>query len=171
MNQRHPGLFIEPMTTDHLDAVLAIERAASAHPWTRGILIDELSNIDTRTYCVGKIDDVVVAFAGALHQVGEAHITNVAVAQEWRRQGIACALMIDLMSAVITKGITAATLEVRTSNVGAQRLYHRFGFVPAGVRPRYYADGEGAVIMWADDVATPEYAQRLARLTTESASI
>jgi [ribosomal protein S18]-alanine N-acetyltransferase len=164
------ALRIEPMTVDHLDAVLAIEQAASPHPWTRGILIDELNNPDTRTYRVAMVDSVVIGFAGALDQAGEAHITNVAVADEWRRRGIARVLMIELMSAAVAKGITAATLEVRTSNVVAQRLYHRFGFVPAGVRPGYYADGEGAVIMWAEDIATPEYGERLNRLANETAS-
>jgi [ribosomal protein S18]-alanine N-acetyltransferase len=154
---------IEPMTLDHVDAVLVIERAAAPHPWTRGILLDELNHTDTRTYKVAVNDGVVVGFGGVLYQVGEAHITNVAVAPEWRRNGIARALMVSLMNAAISGGATVATLEVRTSNLGAQRLYHQFGFIPAGVRPGYYADGEGAVIMWTEDITTADYADRLSR--------
>lgn len=56
------------------------------------------------------------------------------------------------------------TLEVRASNEVAQALYRRFGFVPVGVRARYYENTEDAIIMWAHGVATDEYAQRLALL-------
>jgi [ribosomal protein S18]-alanine N-acetyltransferase len=156
---------IVPMTADHLDAVLAIERAAAPHPWTRGIFEDELAHTETRSYFAALVSDQVVGFGGVLVQVGEAHITNVAVHETFRRNGIARALMIRLMAAAVSGSATAATLEVRTSNVGAQRMYHRFGFVPAGVRPRYYPDGEDAVIMWADDITSPIYAERLAALT------
>jgi [ribosomal protein S18]-alanine N-acetyltransferase len=51
------------------------------------------------------------------------------------------------------------------SNTGAQELYRRFGFVPAGVRKGYYSDAnEDALIMWATDIDTPEHAARLAAL-------
>jgi ribosomal-protein-alanine N-acetyltransferase len=53
-------------------------------------------------------------------------------------------------------------LEVRVTNVAAQALYREFGFVPAGIRKNYYAEvNEDAIVMWAYDVATPEYAARL----------
>jgi [ribosomal protein S18]-alanine N-acetyltransferase len=162
---------IEPMTLAHVDAVLAIEESAAPHPWTRGIFVDELAHADTRTYRVALNGDTVVGFAGVLNQVGEAHITNVAVIPTYRRQGIARALMVELLGVAIERGATAATLEVRASNVGAQRMYHRFGFVPAGVRPRYYRDGEDAVIMWAEEVDQPGYAERLAGLAAQGANV
>ena len=60
------------------------------------------------------------------------------------------------------------TLEVRASNRGAQSLYSRFGFAPAGVRKGYYADtGEDAIVMWAHDIDDEAYAQRLRRLWDE----
>ena len=51
------------------------------------------------------------------------------------------------------------TLEVRASNTGAQALYRRFGFVPAGVRQRYYENTEDAIVMWCHDIADGEYAR------------
>ncbi len=152
---------IVPMTLSHLSEVLEIERAAAPHPWTEGIFTEELAHTDTRTYFVALNRDRVAGFGGVLVQVGEAHITNIAVDNDFRRNGIACALMICLMRAAVEQEAAAATLEVRVSNVGAQRLYHRLGFVPAGVRPRYYPDREDAVIMWADDIAGQAYAARL----------
>ncbi len=152
---------LAPMVLAHVPQVMAIEQAAASHPWTEGIFVEELSHVDTRTYRVALVDGDVVGFGGVLVQVGEAHITNVAVADRWRRHGIACALMVDLMTAAIEQGALAATLEVRVSNAGAQKLYHRFGFAPAGARPRYYPDGEDALIMWVEDISAAPYAQRL----------
>jgi ribosomal-protein-alanine N-acetyltransferase len=55
----------------------------------------------------------------------------------------------------------AWTLEVRASSTGAQELYRRFGFAPAGVRRRYYEESEDAIVMWCHDIDGPEYAARL----------
>ncbi len=149
------------MTMAHIPEVLVIEQASSVQPWTVGMFADELEHSDTRTYNVGLIHGVLVGFSGVLIQVGEAHITNVAVDPAHRRRGIARVLMLHTLRSAIAHRATAATLEVRASNTGAQRLYHQFGFVPAGVRPGYYADGEGAVIMWAEDVSADTYRSRL----------
>jgi [ribosomal protein S18]-alanine N-acetyltransferase len=159
---------IAPMTLGHLDAVLDIERAAAPHPWTRGIFTDELAHADSRVYRVALTENAEVAgFGGVLLQVGEAQITNIAVQQHHRRNGIARMLMVELMRVSIDRGMFSSTLEVRTANVAAQRLYHQFGFAPAGVRHRYYPDGEDAVIMWTEDIQSLDYAQRIAGLARE----
>jgi len=149
------------MTMAHIPEVVVIEQASSVQPWTIGMFTDELDHSDTRTYNVALMDGVVVGFAGVLIQVGEAHVTNVAVDPVHRRRGIARALLLHTLRSVISMGATAATLEVRAANVGAQRLYHQFGFSPAGIRPGYYADGEGALIMWAEDISNEGYRRRL----------
>ncbi len=159
-----PTFAIEAMTLRHVDAALAIEQAVSPHPWTHGIFTDELAHGDTRTYRVAVIDDKVVGFAGVLIQAGEAHVTNVAVQETFRRLGIARQLLVEVLRIAIERGATAATLEVRSDNMAAQKLYHRFGFVPAGVRPKYYQSGHDALIMWADDIAEASYSARLQRL-------
>jgi [ribosomal protein S18]-alanine N-acetyltransferase len=163
------AITIETMTLRHVDDVLVIEQAAAPHPWTRGIFTDELTHGDTRTYRIALAGSKVVGFAGVLTQVGEAHITNVAVVNEWRRFGIASRLLVNVLQTAVERGALAATLEVRSSNIGAQRMYHRFGFVPAGVRPKYYQDGENAVIMWADDIRDGAYRDRL--LAIEQAAL
>ena len=79
---------------------------------------------------------------------------NLAVEPDWRRRGIGSALLERLL--IETKGDTdrGYTLEVRVSNVGAIRLYERFGFRPRGVRRGYYTDNrEDALIMWRDPAA------------------
>ena len=73
--------------------------------------------------------------------------------------------MHTLAGAAVARGAKNLTLEVRVGNEPAQQLYRAFGFAPAGVRKGYYAESnEDALIMWANDVDAPAYAQRLASL-------
>ena len=87
----------------------------------------------------------------------EAHITTLVVAPAARRQGVAPVVLTALLERAVARGADAATLEVRSGNSAARRLYRRFGFAPVGVRRGYYPDGpdgtsEDAVIMWLHDL-------------------
>jgi ribosomal-protein-alanine N-acetyltransferase len=81
---------------------------------------------------------------------------------------VATRLLAELAWVAIDRGCEAMTLEVRVSNAGAQALYRRFGFVPAGVRQRYYENTEDAIVMWCHDIGDQAYAQRLKLLSPES---
>jgi ribosomal-protein-alanine N-acetyltransferase len=72
--------------------------------------------------------------------------------------------MVGLAEEVIDRGCPAWTLEVRVSGAGAQALYRRFGFVPAGVRKQYYEHSEDAIVMWCHDVQSAEYREMLDRI-------
>jgi [ribosomal protein S18]-alanine N-acetyltransferase len=71
-------------------------------------------------------------------------------------------MMLDLAILAHDRGCTAMTLEVRHTNTAAQNLYRRFGFVPAGIRKKYYENTDDAIIMWAHGVDTPEFMERIA---------
>jgi ribosomal-protein-alanine N-acetyltransferase len=74
-------------------------------------------------------------------------------------------MLVALARGAVERQCVNLTLEVRMSNSGAQALYQRFGFVPAGVRKGYYPETrEDALVMWANDVDTPAYAERLATI-------
>ena len=73
----------------------------------------------------------------------QAHVTNIVVAEGHRRAGIATRLMVALAHEARRRRCVAWTLEVRATSEGAQELYRRFGFAPAGVRKNYYDDGRG----------------------------
>jgi [ribosomal protein S18]-alanine N-acetyltransferase len=92
----------------------------------------------------------------------DGHITTLTVDPGWHHRGIGTVLLLDLARAAPGLGVRHLTLEVRVGNTAAQELYRRFGFGPVGVRKNYYAEtGEDAIIMWARDIDTDHYAERL----------
>ena len=107
----------------------------------------------------------VVGFAGLLYVFGEGHITTVAVDPEQQGGRIGTRLMLVLVRRAIEHGADSITLEVRASNTAALALYRRFGFAPSGVRKDYYKDPtEDALVLWAHEIDSTEYAERLARI-------
>ena len=107
----------------------------------------------------------MVGYAGVMLINPDGHVTTVAVEPAWQRHQVATRLLLALARQSVAKGARNLTLEVRMSNVGAQAMYRRFGFAPAGVRKNYYVEtNEDAMVMWANDVDSPEYADRLAEI-------
>lgn len=159
----HLEVRLTPMRRRHLRGVIRIEQQVYPRPWTFGLFLSEIGQRATRLYVVARVGQEVVGYAGLFRAVDDGHITTVAVDPAWHRHGIATRMLLALARGAIERGCTNLTLEVRMSNSGAQALYQRFGFVPAGVRKGYYPETrEDALIMWAHDVDTPEYAARLA---------
>lgn len=156
---------IRPMELDDIDPVLTIERVSSPDPWTPGILRDELRG-GGRRYYVATIGGQVVGFCGMLTQVGEGHVTNIAVAPGFRARRIAAHLLLRGVRWALEQHVGALTLEVRVGNEPAIRLYRRFGFAPVGTRPNYYPNGDDALILWAHDVDSADYDMRLGMVET-----
>lgn len=85
-----------------------------------------------------------------LSHLGEAHVTNVAVHPAYRRRGIGEGIVCRLLERARLEGARLVSLEVRRSNLVAQKLYRKLGFRVVGVRPHYYGDdGEDAFLMEA----------------------
>lgn len=123
---------------------------------TRRRLPAEVARADTR-----PAGDTVVLVAGAggqvlgaafgLLQVDDGHVVDLAVAPPVRRRGVGRRLLGALIAELHTRGARAITLEVRAGNLGALSLYRGAGFVVEGRRPRYYPDGEDALLLWRRD--------------------
>ena len=165
------GLTIEPLRRRHIAAIMPIEDASYPKPWTVGVFNSEIEMMrrGERHYLVARDGSEVVGYGGLMFVVGDAHVTNIAVSPSRVRQGIATRLLAELAWEAIRRDCTALTLEVRISNVGAQALYREFGFAPAGVRKKYYENIEDAIVMWCNDLALPEYRERLTALSPEAA--
>lgn len=113
----------------------------------------------------GPQEPPVVGYGGLWLMVDEAHVTSVAVRPEFRGKGLGQLLMLALFDVALQRSARWLTLEVRIGNTAALRLYKKLGFREAGIRPRYYTDNnEDAVIMWSEELKTPEFRQRLAEL-------
>jgi [ribosomal protein S18]-alanine N-acetyltransferase len=158
-----PGTIeIVPMRRRHLREVTTIELRLFPRPWTMSLYLSELAQPATRRYYVAMESGVVVGYAGMMLVLGEGHITTIGVAEAHQRRGIAKRLLLRLVGDARAAGADSLTLEVHASNVGAQRLYHSFGFAPGGIRKNYYPEvNEDAIVMWAYDIETEAYSQRL----------
>ncbi len=156
------------MRRRHLRAVLQIEQQVYPRPWTLGLFLSELGQRGTRIYLVARVNHRVVGYIGMLRSIDDGHVTTIAVDPVWHRRGIASRLLGASARAAISRGCKNLTLEVRVTNKGAQELYRRFGFAPAGIRKGYYPDnGEDALVMWANDVDAPGYARRLGEIDAD----
>lgn len=149
---------IEPLTADRIDAVLAIEESAFTNPWTRAMYLAELENAEVSfCYLARAADGRTVGFCSFWRVLDELHINNLAVLPEFRRIGIATALLEFVLSMGAALGAGRATLEVRRSNDAARLLYEGFGFTVAGVRRDYYTKPvEDALVLWREDLRKPD---------------
>jgi ribosomal-protein-alanine N-acetyltransferase len=144
-------LIFRKMTLDDLADIMKIEQDAFATPWTEEAFRNELTNNMFAQYMAMEYRGKVIGYTGMWIIVDEAHITNIAILTPYRGQGLGKLLLHEVQRTASFLGAARMTLEVRESNEIAQRLYRRFGFAHAGVRPRYYSDNnEDAIIMWAE---------------------
>ena len=159
-------LVIVPMRRAHIRKIMPIEQQVYPRPWTPQVFVEELeqARVGKRHYLVGTIGDELVGYGGLLYVENDAHVTNIAVDPMWRSRGIATELLLDLAWEANRRSCEAMTLEVRHTNVAAQQLYRRFGFVPAGVRKKYYENRDDAIVMWCAGVQEPEFAERLRKI-------
>ena len=139
-------LEISPARFSDLDAIHNLESAAFPAPWRREFFENELG-ADSRLHFVARRNRKVVGYVFAMWFFDEMHVNKIAVAEHERRQGIADALMQRCIDFAAENGITTISLEVRQSNRGAQAFYDHLGFSEMYIRPRYYPDGEPAVVM------------------------
>ena len=145
-----------------VDAVAAIEQATFARPWSRESFRQEVTRNAVARYLVAEKNGEILGYAGAWVILDESHITNIAVREDARGQGIGRKLTEELLRILSSLGACYATLEVRVSNLRAQNLYKSLGFVSVGKRKRYYEDNnEDAFLMVCEHLpeADPEYSE------------
>ena len=135
------------MTREEIPQVAALEKEIFSMPWSEQGFYDtlEMKNV---VFLTAKEDRKIWGYCGVYLAADEGEITNVAVAPERRRQGVAGQLVQALMEEAKESGVRIFILEVRASNTGAVRLYQRLGFKPCGIRKNFYQNPkEDAIVM------------------------
>jgi len=167
------GVYLRLMCEEDIPQVTEIDREAFPTLWPPANYQRELTN-GLAHYIVACDDEEsvkeparqsIIGFAGLWMLAGEAHITNIAVREKHRRQRIGERLLIAIIDLAIELEAHLTTLEVRTSNTDAQKLYAKYGFTRVGVRRGYYTDNrEDAVLMSLEDVNSAPIRENLERL-------
>ena len=135
------------MQLDDLEQVLSIEQANFSVPWTENGFFSFLLREDAH-FLIAEENSQILGYCGAVLAPPESDITNICVAEDSRRRGIAEELFLTLQADLLSRGISTIHLEVRQSNRAARRLYNKLGFIQDGLRLHYYeAPVEDAVLM------------------------
>lgn len=138
---------IVPMDRSHLESIAALERQCFSAPWSIPMLEEELFNPQASFLVAEGENGQVLGYAGLQVVLDEGYIANIAVAPQWRRQGLAGELL-EVYCRFARAHLAFLTLEVRASNEAAIALYVKHGFAQAGFRKNYYQDPkEDALIM------------------------
>jgi len=112
-----------------------------------------------------SVKQYIIGFAGLWMMADEAHIINIAVRERYRRQGMGELLLIAIIDLATELKAGIITLEVRASNITAQRLYSKYGFTQVGLRRGYYTDtGEDGVLMSTENIISALFQTRLQQL-------
>ena len=138
---------IVKMEADHVAQVAQLEALCFSDPWSETSVASELTN-PLSCWLVAVENDRVTGYVGSQTVVGETDMMNIAVHPDFRRRGIAEALVIALVEELKKQESRCLTLEVRASNESAQKLYEKLGFSQIGRRPKYYRNPrEDALIL------------------------
>lgn len=181
---------LQPMQVRDIPEVLEIERVCFPMPWSAHAYRYEIEENTLSWYVVarpapprqergvlGKVLALrppspsrtpIIGYGGLWMMVDEAHISTLAVAPAYRRRGVGELLLLALIEEAEQRGAAAITLEVRVSNLPAQRLYEKYGFTVQGRRVRYYSDnGEDAYIMTTPPLRLASYRETLKSLKAQ----
>ncbi|MBQ6840263.1 MAG: ribosomal protein S18-alanine N-acetyltransferase [Oscillospiraceae bacterium] len=125
------------MNESHITPIAQLEKQCFSDPWSEASIGSELRN-PLSLWVVAMDEDRLAGYVGSQTVLGWADMMNLAVAPEYRRQGIGEALVDQLVFRLQKNDVSCLTLEVRQSNAPAISLYTKKGFVQVGRRPNYY---------------------------------
>lgn len=141
---------IRPAQTADISAIIKLEKSCFRKPWSDSAIEQDVSTNSNAYYFVGETitSHQVIAFAACWHMVDEAELMRIATHPDYRRNGLAEQLLIQVIQNAKAHQLHSMFLEVRPSNQAARALYQRHGFQILHIRRKYYDDnGEDAIIM------------------------
>lgn len=145
---------IRKMTEADVPAVGELDRLSFTLPWPERSFQFEVTSNPASRCLVAEVEGRVVGAVVAWLLVDELHIATLATHPEFRRQGVAQALLTAVLRRGAQEGAVSSFLEVRAGNLAAQALYRKFGYEVTGLRRRYYRDNdEDAILMTLENMA------------------
>lgn len=124
-----------------------LDKECFSEPWSEQLFLNDTKN-PLAHYVVSHIGSDVAGYCGMYSVADEGQITNIAVAERYRRNGIAAKMLGMMIEKAKKLALTVVSLEVRENNAPAMSLYESFGFKRVGYRKNYYKNPvEGAVLM------------------------
>jgi len=140
---------IRLMKKEDISEVSEIERLSFPSPWSSNIFSSELEKKSFAFYWIMEYRSRLVGYGGYWKIKNEAHLVTFAIHPTFRRMGLGAKLLEHLLKDAQDQSLNTITLEVRHSNLAAQRFYERFGFKKIAIRPHYYSDTEeDAIVYW-----------------------
>jgi [ribosomal protein S18]-alanine N-acetyltransferase len=144
---------IRRMSMEDVATVHTIDTLSFSLPWPENSFRFELTGNPVSRSWVAESEGRLAAMLVLWLIVDEAHIATIATHPDFRRLGIGEQLLIAALRSAREEGARRAFLEVRSGNMAAQAMYKKYGFVVAGIRPRYYKDNnEDAILMNLEDL-------------------
>lgn len=125
------------MNESHIQPIAELEKICFTDPWSENSIRTELGNA-LSLWIVAEEEGSLAGYVGSQSVLGWADMMNLAVAPDYRRQGIGEKLVEELIFRLKANNVTCLTLEVRQSNIPAIQLYQKMGFTEVGRRPGYY---------------------------------
>ncbi|GIO28124.1 ribosomal protein S18-alanine N-acetyltransferase [Ornithinibacillus bavariensis] len=144
-------VLIREMELADIRGVMTVEAASFTTPWTEAIFRQEITENKYAHYYVMELADKIVGYVGMWIVHDDAQITNIAILPDFRGKKLGETLFRFSLQKAVRLGVTRLSLEVRVTNIIAQRMYRKFGLVPGGLRKQYYTDNnEDALVMWVN---------------------
>ncbi|RKQ28325.1 ribosomal protein S18-alanine N-acetyltransferase [Oceanobacillus halophilus] len=144
-------IVIRDMELKDVNQVMEVEKASFTTPWTTDVFYQEIVDNAHAHYYVLEVNEKIVGYVGMWIVIDDAQITNIAIMPDYRGCKLGEKLFGFVMQMLTNIGVKRLSLEVRVSNIVAQKLYRKFGLVPGGIRKNYYTDsGEDAMVMWVN---------------------
>ena len=138
-------IIITPMTEELVEDVYKVEISAFSHPWSIDSFYEEVKNPLAKYFVLIK-GNKAVGYVGLWHILDEGHITNIAIKKEFQGQSYSNYLMQAIIDYKTKNNLAFLTLEVRESNIRAQKLYEKYNFKKIGERKKYYENNETAFL-------------------------
>lgn len=137
---------ITKMTQEDIDDALLTEQTHNIHILSKNILKEDIKN-KNYYYLVAKDDnEKIVGYIGISYILDTADIISIVVHKDYTNQGIATILLQEIFKFAKENNIQKIMLEVRSTNIPAQKLYEKHDFKKISVRKNYYDNNEDALI-------------------------